>query len=237
MNVLRILVRALKIIVGVFSIIMCITSIALAFENNQPLFLLETLLFAIIALLLFRRTKKHQLPGATKSRTADGPITIETEYVPDIVPEDTAKDMRKYYTFIQAQRDAEIMVESFSIASTTVAMDVFCSRYVLAMRKAHILLQAEQAGVKGLKKLNCHNTCIAIIDAAHALRIRMLEDYEQSAFSQAEVLKTDRGRLNRYIKIKRSLSNAEPIFTFMEEYETLVSKVDDRILSLGGVIL
>ena len=235
--------------------LLCSGPIGLAFENKQPLFLLEIPLFLFFAFLCFRKTRKEKMKrqkaeypeyDALTSRAAqidDEPsvvvsdyCTVTTEYEPSPIPKDIAKDMRRHYTLFQAQRDAEIMAESFEIAGSTVTMDVFCMRYNLALRKAFTLLQAERVGVRGIKKLNCHNACNAVIRASYASRIRMLGDYEVSAFSQAELLKTEKGKLNRYLKIKRELDQAESVFVGMEEYTALLSRVDDRIVMHGGMI-
>ena len=133
---------------------------------------------------------------------------------------------------MQAQRDAEIMADSYRLASTALNLETFCSRYDLAMQKAHTLLQAEQVGVRGIQKLNCHNACTAVINAAGSLKVRALHDFAANEVSQAEELKTDKGRLNRYIKMLATLEKAEPTFMFMDEYEALIEKVKERIAQL-----
>lgn len=233
----------MKILKKFFGIVLCVCAFGFTVateqveQSMQPFFILLVGLCVFGAVMLLKKTKKQKPTIITQSTTTAGPATIISEHEPSAVPEDVAKDMRRYYTLMQAQRDAEIMTESFKLAGSTVTMDVFCMRYDLAMRKAHTLLQAEQVGVRGIKKLNCHDACIAVINAANSLKIRMITDYEQSVFTQAEGLKTDKGKLNQYIKIKQALTNAEPTFAFMEEYENLIAKVDARILSLGGVVL
>lgn len=225
-----------------FGIILCVCAFGFTAateqvdQSMQPFFILLVGLCIFGAVMLLKKPKRQKPTIITQNSTA-GSFTITSEHEPSAIPEDIAKDMRRYYTLMQAQRDAEIMSESFKLAGSTVMMDVFCMRYDLAMRKAYTLLQAEQVGVKGIKKLNCHDACIAVINAANSLKIRMLTDYEQSVFAQAEGLKTDKGKLNRYIKIKQTLTNAEPTFALMEEYENLIAKVDARILSLGGFTL
>lgn len=233
----------MKILKKFFGIILCICAFGFTVaaeqveQSMQLFFILLVGLCVFGAVMLLKKPRKQKPPIITQSTTTAGPVTITSEHEHSAVPEDIAKDMRRYYTLVQAQRDAEIMAESFKLAGSTVTMDVFCMRYDLAMRKAHTLLQAEQAGVRGIKNLNCHDACIAVINAANSLKIRMITDYEQSVFAQAEDLKTDKGKLNRYIKIKQALTKAEPTFAFMEEYENLIAKVDARILSLGGVVL
>ena len=98
-----------------------------------------------------------------------------------------------------------------------------------AMQKAHTLLQAEQVGVRGIQKLNCHNACTAVINAAGSLKVRVLHDYETEEIYKADALKTNKGKLNRYIKMLMELEKAEPTFMFMDEYDALIEKVKERI--------
>ena len=100
------------------------------------------------------------------------------------------------------------------------------------MQKAHTLLQAEQVGVRGIQKLNCHNACTAVINAAGSLKVRVLHDYETEEIYKADALKTNKGKLNRYIKMLMELEKVEPTFMFMDEYEALIEKVKERIAQL-----
>ena len=59
--------------------------------------------------------------------------------------------------------------------------------------------------------------------------MRALHDFAANEVSQAEELKTDKGKLNRYIKMLAMLEKAEPTFMFMDEYEALIEKVKERI--------
>ena len=220
-----------------FGILLCVCAFGFTVateqveRNMQPFFIVLVCICVAGAVLLLKRSKKSksQTPE-TQTTTAEGEyVTVQTEYTPSAVPDDIAKEMRKYYTLMQVQRDAEIMADSFRLASTTLNLETFCSRYELAMQKAHTLLQAEQVGVRGIKKLNCHNACQQVINAAVSLKVRMLHDYETDGVYKADALKTDKGKLNRYIKMLMELEKAEPTFIFMDEYEALIEKVKERI--------
>ena len=125
------------------------------------------------------------------------------------------------------------MGESFKLASTTVNLDVFCMRYKLALQKAYTLLQAEQVGVRGVKKLNYHSACITVINSAEALKTRVLYDFTQEATSKAEELKTRSGKCNRYVKILETLEEAGPTFALMKEYDDTITDIKERINALG----
>lgn len=173
----------------------------------------------------------------THTTTAEGEfVTVQTEHASSNVPDDVAMEMRKYYTLMQAQRDAEIMTESYRLACITRNLETFCSRYDLAMRKAHTLLQAEQVGVRDIQRLNCHNACIAVINTAGALKVRVLHDFAENEMSQANALKTNKGKQNRYIKMLATLEQAKPTFMFMDEYNTLIERVKKGIADFGGAI-
>ena len=83
--------------------------------------------------------------------------------------------------------------------------------------------------MRGIQKLNCHNACTAVINAAGSLKVRVLHDYETEEIYKADALKTNKGKLNRYIKMLMELEKAEPTFMFMDEYEALIEKVKERI--------
>ena len=227
-----------------FGIILCICAFGFTVateqieSNMQPFFIALVCLCVVGAVLLLKKPRRlKKQPPETHTATADGEfVTVQTEYTPSEVPEDVAMEMRKYYTLMQAQRDAKIMADSYRLASTTLNLETFCSRYDLAMQKARTLLQAEQVGVRGIQKLNCHNACTAVINAARSLKVRVLHEYETEEIYKAEALKTNKGKLNRYIKILMELEKAEPTFMFMDEYEALTKKVKGLIAELGGVV-
>lgn len=223
-----------------FGVILCICAVgfisaAAQVEPGMRLYFIALACLCLVGTVLLlkkpRRLKKQ--PPETHTTTAEGDlVTVQTEYTPSEVPDNVATEMRKYYTLMQAQRDAEIMADSYRLASTTLNLETFCSRYDLAMQKAHTLLQAEQVGVRGIQKLNCHNACTAVINAAGSLKVRVLHDYETEEIYKADALKTNKGKLNRYIKMLMELEKAEPTFMFMDEYEALIEKVKESIAQL-----
>ena len=214
-----------------FGVILCICTVgfisaAAQVEPGMRLYFIALACLCLVGTVLLLKKQ----PPETHTTTAEGDlVTVQTGYTPSEVPDDVAMEMRKYYTLMQAQRDAEIMADSYRLASTTLNLETFCSRYDLAMQMAHTLLQAEQVGVRGIQKLNCHNACTAVINAAGSLKVRVLHDYETEEIYKADALKTNKGKLNRYIKMLMELEKAEPTFMFMDEYEALIEKVKERI--------
>lgn len=222
-----------------FGVILCICAFGFTVATEQvepgmqPFFIVLVGLCVLGAVLLLKRPKRVKTKEAPPPVVSQGEfVTVQTEYEPDVVPDDIAKEMRNYYTAAQAQRDMEIMAESYKLASTTKNLDTFCMRYELALRKAHTILQAEQLGVRGMKKVNCHDACISVINGAASLKGRALHDFAAEEIYKAEGLKTDKGKCNRYIKMLMALEKAEPTFMFMEEYDALIAKVKERISEL-----
>lgn len=224
-----------------FGVILCICTVGFVSAAAQvepsmrAYFVVLAGICATGAVLLFIKSRrKKSKPPETHATTAQGEfVSVQTEYTPSEVPDDVAQDMRKYYTLMQAQRDAEIMAESFRLASTTKNFTTFCGRYELAMKKAHTLLQAEQVGVRGIKKLNCHNACLSVINAAGSLKVRMLNDYAAEEFYKIEGLKTNRGKLNRYTLMLEQLESVQTTFMCVEEYDALVDDIKDRIAQIS----
>lgn len=241
--------RFFKTFLGVILCILALGWGITALTEKRALWLIGTGMCLMLAALLFRKTKKDRERAAAISQempklmhgelrhaaTEDSDlVTVHTEYSPGKVPSDIAKEMRKSYTLMQARRDAEIMVDSYRLASNTLTLETFCMRYELTMQKAHTLLQAEQVGVRGIKKLNYHNACIAVISSAESLKVRVLHDYAMEKMYTADALKTNKGKLNRYIKMLMELEKAGSTFMFMDEYDALLEKVKDRIADLRG---
>lgn len=229
----------MRVIKVFFGIIFCVCAVGFLSATAQvepgmrPFFIVLACLCILGAVLLLKRPKRVKTKEAPLPVISQGEfVTVQTEYEPDAVPDDIAKEMRKYYTAAQAQRDLEIMTESYKLASTTKSLDTFCMRYELALRKAHTILQAEQLGVRGMKKVNCHDTCLSVINDATSLKRRALHDFAAEETYKAEGLKTDKGKYNRYIKMLTVLEKAEPVFMFMEEYDALIAKVKERISEL-----
>lgn len=237
MNIVKIIFNIMKKLCG---ITLCIGAIGLLLAtegvepSEQPIFILLFALCVFGAVMLLKKTNKDKGIPMPAEFSQDEFALTQVAYTPSKVPADTAKEMRKYYTLMQARDDARIMSESFKLASTTTNLDTFCMRYELALRKAYTLLQAEEVGVRGIKKLNCHNACVAVIEASSALKVRVLDDYGREEMYKAEGLKTDKGKCNRYSKMLTTLEKAEDTFMFMDEYDALIARVKKRITELGG---
>lgn len=235
--------RIIKTILGVLCCIFGFIWIPTAIATQNAIWLIGTAVCLIPAILLFRKTKKDKERAyirknkrESKKNICNGAVVVKTTYTPPEIPNDIAQDMKRCYTLTQAYRDFEIMRESFKLAGTTHNIDTYVMRHNLAMQKANTLLQAEQIGVKGIKKLKCHDVCTQVIASYNSLRLVALDNYSRNEIAQAEALKTDKGKLNRYIKMHIKLKEFEDEFLFVEEYENLLNIIKDKITALGGSI-
>ena len=136
--------------------------------------------------------------------------------------------------YSQVRNELRILVESYEIAASTVNCETFCMRFELMQEKAHTLLSAESNNVRGIKQLNCHDFCVTLLNNSQVIKRRFLIDYEHSEFQSMEKLKTSKGKINRLKKILTELTNAATILAEMQEYDNLLIKTQDYIVSLGG---
>lgn len=233
----RCIMRIIKVFLGLIFCMLALGWSITALVELQPLWLIGTVIALVIAILLFRRTKKDKQYRAKALARAiyEDHANVSTTYEPSPIPQNVLRDMKKCYTLMQARRDAEIMFESFKLAQETTNLEVFCMRYDLCRQKAHTLLQAEQAGVRGIKKLRAHDACVAVLDCADSLRVEGLQNCIRYAIMSAEALKTDKGKLNRYAKLLIALEKKENMFVGIHEYADALDSVKTRILQLGGM--
>lgn len=177
--------------------------------------------------------KKDCFQDNTSSESSStNDYVVVTTYEPSPVPNDILKNMRKTYTLDQAIRSAQIMKESFEIAQKTTNLDTFCLRYDLYQQQARTLLQAEQAGVKNIKKLKTHDACISVLGCNDSIRTLGLQNFLQHEITSAENLKTDQGKLNRYKKVLETLKEHENTFLDLKDYVNECDKIQDTILYL-----
>ncbi len=233
--------RVLKFIYGVvFAYVAIMLMIDAIKDRNITLFIIS-IISAVIAFMLIRKTKKERMKANEKKEQRKRKKELKSlkkskkdiSYDPVVDNLNyTEKEMRKYYTLMQAQRDVEIMRESFTLAESTLNIDVFCMRHDLVMQKARTLLKAEQVGARGIKKLKCHDACLSVINASHPLRLLFLERYGQHTFEQIENLKTAKGKENRYKKTISKLEEAEETFKEMAEYKLLLDEMEMHLATL-----
>lgn len=156
--------KVLKIIGAVFCGLMAVGGTAAFFSDtsSEPgaVILIITFVFLVLAVLLIRSIRKgdamKQAPlTSSDSAPSNHPNTSRSKpktvspYLPE-VPAETLRDMKKYYTAMQIQNDVRIAQESFQLVQQTTDFDTFFMRLDLAQQKALTLLQAVQAGCKGI---------------------------------------------------------------------------------------
>lgn len=161
-RVLQKLWQVIRYPIGVWFAICALGGVLAFFETPEPLIVVAAFAFSTVAYLLLRR-KKPKEPGEPKeppklkevqSHGSYYPgVSVRTEVTPPEVPKEILREMRKYYTSIQAQNDARILRESFQICQQTYNFETFFNRLQLTQRCALTLMQAKQAGAKSTNRL------------------------------------------------------------------------------------
>lgn len=219
-----------KVCLGVFFIIGAIIYIIIAVMEDAvrvPMTVLAVL-FLLFAFLLLRKKKEKPAPEMNFAE----PL-VSASIMPQEVPADVLKQMRKTYTKANAMRDAEIMRESFLLCQQTCDFEVFAMRCNLAQRMAYTLLQAEQAKCKGVAKLNTRKAAEGVLQASVALKIDFLDRAMEKAVDDALALKTPRGQKNRLKRLLNILQANEVTFAEIEdEYNAAVDQVKEQLAEI-----
>lgn len=173
-------------------------------------------------------------------RSAGAPSKKEFEpsqvspYLPR-VPEETLRDMKKYYTAVQAQNDIRIMQESFNLVQQTTDFDTFFTRLELSQQKALTLLQAVQAGCKCISnKQQVVRACESILSNVQNAKIVFLDNSYKKETDSAMQLKTKAGQHKRLCAYLERLQSHEDQFCdvedafseFVEKLKNLVSETE-----------
>lgn len=138
------------------------------------------------------------------------------------------------YKYSQVRNDLRILVESYELVASTVNCETFCMRFELMQEKARALLWAEDNHIRGIKQLKCRDFCITLLNSSQVIKRRFLIDYERTEYFSLENLKTNKGKINRLNKILSNLTKSADILAEMDEYDRLLLKTQDYIVSLGG---
>lgn len=216
-----------KKVLGVYCALIAIGGCVATYQQKQPGFLAIVALFVLLAWLCFRKSKKQ--PEVVHTSQASTPLgMVTTEYIPE-VPEETLKEMRRYYTAMQAQNDARIMAESFQLCQQTHEFDTFFSRLKLARRSALTLLQAKQAKCKCVDAQTV-KACQSVLSTMDALKLDFLERKYQKETQSAMQLKTPAGQRKRLEAFLNELQVYDADFFSIEEaYNNVVEKVKTLI--------
>lgn len=195
--------------------------------ERRPEVAVMAIVLAVLAVLLLRprrSTTSRQTPAEAPLEPQQAP---PVSFAPRDVPEDILDQMRRSYGPMQAQEDARIMAESFRLVQDTVSFDTFLMRLDLARQKALTLLQAEQAGCRGVKKPEVHRACESVLASAQSAKVAFLERSYIKETNEALLLKTPSGqrkRLEAYLEKLRE--HEEDFLDVAEAYEQTVKKVE-----------
>lgn len=197
----------LRVIGGIFSALMALGGILAAVQEHQPGLLILAAVFAVLAFFLLKPKKAKEAP-------APGPAQASS-YAPD-APEETLREMRKYYGAEQVQNDVRIIQESLQLIQQTTNFDTFLSRLGLLQRTALTLLQAEKAGCRGLPA-EARGACEKALEASKSAKVNFLYNSYIKETNDALRLKTPAGKRKRLEAYLSKLREHEADFMDVEE--------------------
>lgn len=199
--------------------------------------LVLTLIFLVLAALLIRSIRKGGATHRESDITADKPVyayhtnsKTVSSYLPE-VPVEILRDMKKHYTAIQIQNDFRIMQESFQIVQQTTDFDTFFMRLDLARKKALTLLQAVQAGCKGIQnKKQTIKGCEAVLSSTQVIKMVFLDNSYKKETTSALQLKTKAGQYKRLVAYLDKLNSYEDRFSDVKNtYDGVMSQLQGLI--------
>lgn len=218
--------RVIRIIFGIELAVAALGGVISSVQNPTPGNIVLTLVCVILAILLLRKKNiKVKEPEVWKtSETTTPVVTIKTELTHPEVLQDTLRDMRRYYSVMQAENDARIMRESFQLCQQTYGYETFLSRLQLAERKALTLLQAEKAGCRVDAKIL--KAAESVLSATDALKVDFLGRVYTKETTAAMHLKTQAGVNRRLQSFIDSLQEHENDFlTVEDDYNKIIKGV------------
>lgn len=225
-KVLTKVATALRIAAGTVCAIFAVTCLVLIFtEEPVAVFVLMAVIFAGLTALLLIPRKKKRAPEPVKCTAVPAGRQIEFD-----VPEEILQEMRGAYSVMQAKDDARIMLDSFKLVQQTTNLDTFLSRLHLCRQKALTLLQAEKAGIKGLRQIGMTDKCNYILSTVPEAKAAFLERSSFTAITSAFQLKTPAGQRRKLQTYLDSLGEHRTDFMDVEhEYTATIERIQEVI--------
>lgn len=201
----------IRVLLGVVCITFVITFAVLTISEHKLELLAGAAVFAVPAYFLLRPKKER---GAQTSRPAPAPVCASS-HTPD-APEETLREMRRYYGAEQVQNDVRIMQESLQLIKQTTNFDTFLSRLGLVQRSALTLLQAEKAGCCGVQP-GTREACEKALEAVKSAKVNFLYRSYIKETNEALQLKTPAGKRKRLEAYLSKLREHEADFMDAED--------------------
>lgn len=191
-------------------------------DSRSALIFMDILL--ILFLYLLNRKKSNAMYRSNQN------LQSVSSYLPEI-PAETLRTMKRYYTAPQIQNDLRIMQESFQLVQQTTDFDTFFMRLELSQQKALTLLQAVQAGCRGItNKPQLIKNCEAVLSTVQAAKIVFLDNSYKKETTSAMQLKTKSGQYKRLTAYLERLKSYKDRFWDAEDtYNQTVNALQDLI--------
>lgn len=203
-----------------------------ASAESNVIVLIITIIFLMFTLLLIRSIRKGNLMKRSAGDTTqqNSHDRMISPYLPE-VPAEVLRDMKRHYTAMQIQNDVRIMQESFQLVQQTTDFETFFSRLELARQKALTLLQAVQAGCKGIvDRKQTIRGCESVLSNTQAIKTVFLGNSYKKETAAALQLKTKAGQYKRLVTYMERLESYKDQFLDAETaYDKTISALQNLI--------
>lgn len=186
----------------------------------------ETLTFSTVKIQENQAVKASPAKNKKQAENIISVLPMDISIQSQETPREILMHMRECYSIEQAKNDLRIVKESVEIMGITCDLDVFLSRYEMAMQCVLTLLQAKQAGMRITLSDDFQDT---LINAKKAEMGKLLKRSFKKEFEEISNLKTTKGKINKIVKYKEkleSLYEEEIEFVAEEEYGEIMSKLE-----------
>lgn len=221
--------RVVKTIWGITAGVFTLIFIIMCFADRQQwgVYAVMAAVFGLLAVLLLRKKKpKTEHEQVWVVPVDEPPLTVS--FVEREVPEEALRDMRMYYSQMQADNDARILAESFQLCQQTYNYETFFHRLELAQRCALTLLQAKKA--KCPINAKTVKACESALSAVDALKIDFLDRVYTRETKAALQLKTKAGQRRRLEALLDGLQEHDDDFMSIDDtYQQVLQSVRDMI--------
>ena len=129
---------------------------------------------------------------------------------------------------IQINTQYNILQDCMNILKNSTQLPTLIGRYDLAMDTANKLLEIERENMTD-EPFFYHNECIRILTESEALKNSMINHFMEVELYQAELLKTVKGKTNRYMAMKSMLLEQQAFFDESEAYKSALKTIDKRL--------
>ena len=207
---------------GVFWFISALIGIIALLSGGNELFTpIERI---VIPILMFGIGSVGLLPLRNKRILSSSNVTI---------PREELQSIKRHYSPMTAKQDIRILQDCATQIQTTTNFETYFMRKELGIQKATILWEAEQAKVKGVK----HTSQLVqnFQNAAEHGKVRILLAAYENTLADTQIMKTTKGKVNRWNKLIDAISRYQSEFESVPGYEEMKKMIEQQIEQLNQI--